>query len=56
MYTVDGLYWRFFEKNMLKLQNNPRLAFMKKTFESMDKSRKVLIFDHAEKFIEDHSY
>jgi deoxyribodipyrimidine photolyase-related protein len=54
--TVDGLYWRFFEKNMLKLQNNPRLAFMKKTFESMDKSRKVLIFDHAEKFIEDHSY
>ena len=54
--TVDGLYWRFFEKNMLKLQNNPRLAFMKKTFESMDKSRKVLIFDYAEKFIEDHSY
>ncbi|MDA9643123.1 cryptochrome/photolyase family protein [bacterium] len=54
--AVDGLYWRFFEKNMLKLQNNPRLAFMRKTFESMDKSRKVLIFDCAEKFIEDHSY
>ena len=54
--ALDGLYWRFFEKNMLKLQNNPRLAFMRKTFESMDKSRKVLIFDCAEKFIEDHSY
>ena len=55
-YTVDGLYWRFFEKNMPKLQNNPRLSFMQKTFESMDGDRKTLIFDRAEKFIEDHSY
>jgi deoxyribodipyrimidine photolyase-related protein len=53
---VDGLYWRFFEKNMSKLQNNPRLSFMRKTFESMNVDRKTLIFDHAEKFIEDHSY
>ena len=55
-HTVDGLYWRFFEKNMSKLQNNPRLSFMRKTFESMDGDRKTLIFDRAEKFISEHSY
>ena len=55
-HTVDGLYWRFFEKNMSKLQNNPRLSFMRKTFESMDGDRKTLIFDRAEKFIGEHSY
>jgi deoxyribodipyrimidine photolyase-related protein len=54
--TVDGLYWRFFDKNMAKLENNPRLSFMKKTFESIDKDRKNMIFDHAEKFIENNSY
>ncbi|MGY9041478.1 MAG: cryptochrome/photolyase family protein, partial [Alphaproteobacteria bacterium] len=54
-HTVDGLYWRFFEKNMSKLQNNPRLSFMRKTFESMDGDRKTLIFDRAEKFISEHS-
>ena len=54
--TVDGLYWRFFDKNMGKLENNPRLSFMKKNFESMDKDRKNMIFDHAEQFIENNSY
>jgi len=54
--TVDGLYWRFFDKNMAKLENNPRLSFMKKTFESIDKDRKNMIFDQAEKFIENNSY
>jgi len=55
-HTVDGLYWRFFEKNMSKLQNNPRLSFMRKTFESMDMERKKMIFNRAEIFIENHSY
>ncbi|MDA9623456.1 cryptochrome/photolyase family protein [Rhodobiaceae bacterium] len=55
-HTVDGLYWRFFEKNMTKLQNNPRLSFMRKTFENMDLERKKMIFSHAELFIEKHSY
>ena len=53
---VDGLYWRFFSKNMIKLKDNPRLSFMRKTFESIDQDRKNMIFDHAEKFIENNSY
>ena len=53
---VDGLYWRFFEKNMPKLQNNPRLSFMKKTLSSMDPNRKDLIYKSAEIFIEKNSY
>mgnify|MGYP001157613986 FL=1 len=55
-HTVDGLYWRFFEKNMSKLKNNPRLSFMRKTFDSMSSERKKMIFHHAELFIENHSY
>jgi deoxyribodipyrimidine photolyase-related protein len=54
--TVDGLYWRFLDKNMPKLQNNPRLSFMKKTLSSMDQDRKDLIFKSAELFIENNSY
>ena len=53
---VDGLYWRFFSKNMIKLKDNPRLSFMRKTFESIDQDRKNTIFDHAEQFIENNSY
>ena len=55
-HTVDGLYWRFLDKNMPKLQNNPRLSFMKKTLSSMDQDRKDLIFKSAELFIEKNSY
>ena len=53
---VDGLYWRFFSKNMIKLKDNPRLSFMRKTFESIDQDRKNTILDHAEQFIENNSY
>jgi deoxyribodipyrimidine photolyase-related protein len=54
--TVDGLYWRFLDKNMPKLQNNPRLSFMKKTLSKMDPNRKDLIYKSAEIFIEKNSY
>ena len=41
---------------MPKLQNNPRLSFMKKTLSSMDPNRKDLIYKSAEIFIEKNSY
>jgi len=41
---------------MSKLKNNPRLSFMRKTFDSMNSERKKMIFHHAELFIENHSY
>ena len=50
--TVDGLYWRFVHRHMHRLKNNPRLSFMNKTLEKMNKDRKDLIFRRAKEFIE----
>ncbi len=49
--TVDGLYWRFVDKNFHKIKNNHRLSFMKKTLEKMKIERKEMIFRKAEDFI-----
>jgi deoxyribodipyrimidine photolyase-related protein len=49
--TVDGLYWRFVSRHMVKIKTNPRLSFMQKTLERMDPERKAMIFSKAEKFI-----
>ncbi|RPF90619.1 MAG: cryptochrome/photolyase family protein [Rhizobiales bacterium TMED168] len=53
--TVDGLYWRFVDKNFDKIKNNHRLSFMKKTLERMDVDRKRTIFKKAENFINDNT-
>ena len=53
--TVDGLYWRFVEKNIDFFKSNPRLAVMTRSLEKMDKERKKTIFKKAEKFIEENT-
>ena len=49
--TVDGLYWRFVEKNIKFFESNPRLAVMTRSLTNMNKERKKSIFKSAEEFI-----
>jgi deoxyribodipyrimidine photolyase-related protein len=44
---VDGLYWRFVEKNKNLFLKNPRMGMMVRTLEKMDESRKKKIFKAA---------
>ncbi len=50
--TVDGLYWRFVEKNIKFFESNPRLAVMTRSLTNMNKERKKTIFRSAEEFID----
>ena len=52
--TVDGLYWRFVEKNINFFKANPRLAVMTRSLEKMNKERKKDIFKKAELFIKEN--
>lgn len=54
--TVDGLYWRFVNKNLDHFKSNPRTPFMAKNLLKMDKERKYRIFNKAEEFIENVTY
>ena len=53
--TVDGLYWRFVEKNLNFFKSNPRLSIMTRSLEKMNKDRKKDIFKKAENFIEENT-
>ena len=53
--TVDGLYWRFVEKNINFFKSNPRLAVMTRSLEKMNKERKKNIFKKAEIFIKENT-
>ncbi|MCB1178419.1 MAG: cryptochrome/photolyase family protein [Leptospiraceae bacterium] len=48
---VDGLYWRFIEKNKLFFQKNPRLSIIVKGLEKLDPERKKIIYKEADKLI-----
>ena len=48
---LDGLYWRFIQRNIDKLKNNPRLSLLKNTLGKMEPDRKRKIFHQAEVFI-----
>ena len=48
---MDGLYWRFINKNRNFFLKNPRLSMMVKIFDKMKKDRKKLILSAAEQFI-----
>ena len=48
---VDGLYWRFTEKNIDFYKSNPRLSFLHRTLDKMSQDRKSHIFEKAEEFI-----
>ena len=53
--VVDGLYWRFIEKNRSFYESNPRLSLQAKFLDRLSTERKNLIFDKAETFISKHT-
>ncbi len=49
---IDGLYWRFIDKNRKVFANNQRMSMMLGTLERMNADRKERLFTAAEAFIE----
>ena len=49
---VDGLYWRFINKNRKYFLSNPRLSMMVRIFDKIQEDRKKRIIDSAENFIQ----
>ena len=49
--VMDGLYWRFINKNRDFFKTNPRLNMMVSLFDKMDKQKKKSILKKAENFI-----
>ena len=54
--TMDGLYWRFINRNRSFFLKNPRLSMMVRIFDKMKSDRKKLILAEAEKFINKNTY
>ena len=54
--TMDGLYWRFINRNRNFFLKNPRLSMMVRIFDKMKNERKKLILSEAEKFINKNTY
>ena len=54
--TMDGLYWRFINRNRTFFLKNPRLSMMVRIFDKMKPERKKLILSEAEKFINKNTY
>ena len=50
--TVDGLYWRFIDKNKDFYKSNHRLSFQTKILDRLNPVRKEKIFKAANHFIE----
>ena len=50
---MDGLYWRFINKNRKFFLKNPRLSMMVKIFDKMDSKRKEIILSSANQFIKE---
>ena len=53
--VMDGLYWKFIDKNKKFFLKNPRLAMMVRVSEKMNKERKIRIFKAANKFIKENT-
>ena len=53
--TMDGLYWRFINRNRNFFLKNPRLSMMVRIFDKMKAERKKLILAEAEKFIKQNT-
>jgi deoxyribodipyrimidine photolyase-related protein len=53
--VVDGLYWRFIEKNRAFFAQNPRLALMPRALDRLSDARRELIFPAAEEFLLTHT-
>ena len=54
--VMDGLYWRFINKNRKFFLKNPRLSMMVRIFDKMKIERKNYILNEAEKFINKNTY
>jgi len=52
---VDGLYWRFIDRQRDFFSGNARLALMPKALERLDDERRSRIFAAAENFLEQHT-
>ena len=52
---VDGLYWRFIQKNISFFEKNHRLSFMTKALNKIDAGRRDRIFAKAENFINEYT-
>ena len=48
---MDGLYWRFIDRNRQFFLKNPRLSMMVRIFDKMKDERKKMILSEANKFI-----
>ena len=53
--VVDGLYWRFINKNRKFFLSNPRLSMMVRIFDKIQGDRKKRIIEAAEKFIDKYT-
>ena len=53
---LDGLYWRFINKNREFFLKNPRLSMMVRIYDKMSDSRKTEIIKKAENFISENTY
>ncbi len=54
--TMDGLYWRFINRNRSFFLKNPRLSMMVRIFDKMKPERKKLILTEADKFINSNTF
>ena len=53
--TMDGLYWRFINRNRSFFLKNPRLSMMVRIFDKMNSSRKKIILKEADRFIKQNT-
>ena len=53
--TMDGLYWRFIDRNRKFFLKNPRLSMMVRIFDKMKVDRKKMILSAADKFIKQNT-
>jgi deoxyribodipyrimidine photolyase-related protein len=53
--AMDGLYWRFIDRNRKFFLKNPRLSMMVRIFDKMKVDRKKMILSAADKFIKQNT-
>ena len=53
--VMDGLYWKFIDRNKKFFLKNPRLSMMVRISEKINKERKTRIFKAANKFIKENT-
>jgi len=52
---MDGLYWRFINKNRIFFSKNPRLNMMVRIYDKMNDERKEMIIYKADVFIKNNT-